>query len=552
MKIRKAAVSAVLAFIFAAFTLTAAACTGSSGSADGSDSIHSSDSADGSDGADSGEEEIVLRLVRDEYEVAVGESADIEIELTQGGQALPTDGVRYASSDEEVMTAEGGKITGVAEGDAVLTVTYGSLEETASVRVYEHEIFVRLDCAAYDLLLDEASLGSAVVDAAAFEDGAEISGAEISYSVADPDIAEIAADGTLTARAHGTTTLSATYRDVTETAVVRVWANATQDQVESFDEAYVNRFGRQYITNMGLHVDQVASGIELSFYGTELTAEIYATAGIYVRVFVDGDEEWVFTFLKPGTDTYPVAQGLEEGIHTVRILKSSEIYDGTLIFRSFSSEQFLRTQEKSSLKIEFVGDSITTGYGVLAHGGGRTVENSDATKSYAYLAAQALGADFSCVAVQGICVKAYHWQRNINMTEIYDYISPLTKDPYDFSADADTDVIVLNLGTNEGSYINAGHADYASAFPQDYADFVRVLRERHPDAYIVCTYGMMGQNSLVDQGIRQAVQSMQDDKIIYLSSPVQDTSGANGHPDRTAQERFSDVLVMYIEELLGL
>lgn len=291
MKIRKAAVSAVLAFIFAAFTLTAAACTGGSGSADGSDSIYSSDSADNSDGADSSEEEIVLRLVRDEYEVAVGESAEIEIELTQGGQALPTDGVRYASSDEEVMTAEDGKITGVAEGDAVLTVTYGSLEETASVRVYEHEISVRLDSAAYDLLLDEASLGSAVVDAAAFEDGAEISDAEIFYSVADPDIAEIAADGTLTARAHGTTTLSATCRDVTETAVVRVWADATQDQVESFDEAYVNRFGRQYITNMGLHVDQVASGIELSFYGTELTAEIYATAGIYVRVFVDGDEE---------------------------------------------------------------------------------------------------------------------------------------------------------------------------------------------------------------------------------------------------------------------
>ena len=526
MKIWKKTISLVLAFICTAFVLATAACT------------------------DNGE--ITFRLLRDTYELEAGESADIEMELTQNGEALPTDAVRYASSDESIMTAENGKITGIAEGDAVLTVTYGSLERTASVHVFERDISIQMDRASYDLLFDEASLDSAAVRATVSENGAEISDAQISYSVADPSIAEIADDGTLTAKAHGTTTLSATYHNVTKTAAVRVWANATQEQIDSFDEEYVNRFGRQYITDEGLHVDQVASGIELSFYGTELRAEIHSTAIIYVRIFIDGDEEGVFTRMNRGTTTYTLAEGLAEGIHTVRILKSSEIYDGQLVFRSFSSAQFLRAQEKSSLKIEFIGDSITTGYGAIEQGGDRSVANSDATKSYAYFAAQALGADFSCIAVQGICVKAYHWQPSINMAEIYDYISPITKEPYDFSADADMDVIVLNLGTNDGSYIDSGHAEYANAFPQDYADFVSVLRDRHPDAYILCTYGLMGKRSQIDQGIRQAVQGMQDDKILYISSPVQDTSGASGHPYRTAQERFADVIVMYVEELLEL
>lgn len=531
MKILRKALSLALIFICTACVLITTACSENS--------------------------DISFLLLRTAYELEVGESADVEIELTQNGESLPTDDVRYASSNENIMTAENGKIIGIAEGDAVLTVTYGSMERTASVHVFERktpnkDISIHTDRSSYDLLLDEPALDSTVVRTTVFENGIEIPDAQISYSVADPSIAEIAADGTLTAKAHGTTTLSSTHQNVTETAVVRIYASATQEQINSFDETYVNRFGRQYITNEGLHVDQVASGIELTFYGTKLTAKINSTAIIYARVFIDGDEEGTFIRMDRGTETYTLAEDLQAGIHTVRILKSSEIHDGQLVFCSFSSAQFLRAQEKSSLKIEFIGDSITTGYGTIAQGGDRTISNSDATKSYAYFAAKALDADFSCIAAQGVCVKAHQW-RDYNMADdIYGYISPITKEEYDFSADADMDVVVLNLGTNDGSYITDSDASYASKFPQDYADFLNSLRDKHPNAYILCTYGLMGKNSQIDSGIRQAVQTLQDDKILYIPSTVQDNSGASGHPYYTAQERFADTIVMYVKTLLDL
>ena len=114
------------------------------------------------------------------------------------------------------------------------------------------------------------------------------------------------------------------------------------------------------------------------------------------------------------------------------------------------------------------------------------------------------------------------------------------------------DVVVLNLGTNDGSYITDSDASYASKFPQDYADFLNTLRDKHPNAYILCTYGLMGKNSQIDSGIRQAVQTLQDDKILYIPSTVQDNSGASGHPYYTAQERFADTIVMYVKTLLDL
>ena len=76
MKIWKKTISLVLAFICTAFVLTTAACTDN--------------------------REITFRLLRDTYELEAGESADIEMELTQNGEALPTDAVRYASSDESI------------------------------------------------------------------------------------------------------------------------------------------------------------------------------------------------------------------------------------------------------------------------------------------------------------------------------------------------------------------------------------------------------------------------------------------------------------------
>ena len=399
----------------------------------------------------------------------------------------------------------------------------------------------------YSLLLDDDSLSSLALGATAYTDGKADTGARIGFSTADASVAEVSADGILTAKAHGKTTVTASYQGASATAEVLVYGSATKRQVNSFDEEYIRRFGRQYITNNGLNADHVASGVEVTFYGTQLTAEIFASAAIYVTVFIDGGEG-AFTQLSAGWSTNTLAADLEQGIHTVRVLKSSEIYDGQLVFSSFDAEQFLKPQKAPQLKIEFVGDSLTTGYGALGNSGdSRTVQNSDACSSFAYLTAQELGADHSCVAIQGICVKAYHWQTSRNMTEMYTYVSPMNTQPYEY--EQDIDVIVLNLGTNDASYITTKDASYARQFPADYKDFLSLLRSKHEDAYIVCTYGMMGANTHIVNGISQAIEQLGDEKIVYFPSPVENRSGANGHPNKAAHVEMAEELSRFIRTL---
>ncbi|MFR5051646.1 MAG: hypothetical protein ACLTCP_10230 [Ruminococcus bicirculans (ex Wegman et al. 2014)] len=63
--------------------------------------------------------------------------------------------------------------------------------------------------------------------------------------------------------------------------------------------------------------------------------------------------------------------------------------------------------------------------------------------------------------------------------------------PWDFSKYI-PQIIVINLGTNDDSYCR-DHKDRQAVFSKLYADFLAVVREKNPQAYILCTVGIMGE-----------------------------------------------------------
>ena len=384
------------------------------------------------------------------------------------------------------------------------------------------------------------------IDASVYDDGKLMENAEVVYEVENPTVAEVLQDGTIVAKGVGLTEVKVRYNKVSVTAEVRVVDKTSAEQVNTFDETYVNVYGRTYQKDGKLCLDHVASGIEVAIDGTALTADIEASANVYLCVYVDGADTYERIQLSAGRKTYTLASGLEQGFHTIRLVKSSEIYDGQIRLISLSSEGFYTAPEKSNFRIEFVGDSITAGYGALGKTGAqRTVENSDACSSYAYYTAQKLGVDYSTVAIQGICVKANMWIQDC-MNDVYKITSPLNPTAYDFADQAD--VVVVNLGTNDAGYITSKDFDYSEQFPQDYLTLLQYIREKNPDAHIICLYGFMGKQTSVDRGIQQAVEAFNDEKTIYLTSGfIQNGFGANGHPSQEAQQEWGDILAEYIE-----
>lgn len=379
-----------------------------------------------------------------------------------------------------------------------------------------------------------------------YDNGAAVSNAEIIYESSNPDVAEVAADGTIVAKGVGLAEIKVIYNRASAIAEVRVIGKTTAEEVNTFDEAYINTYGRAYEKDGKLCLDHVASGIDVAIDGESLTAEIEATANVYLCVYVDGEDEYQRLLITSGKKTYTLASGLQSGFHTIRLAKSSEIYDGQIRLVSLTSEGFYTAPEKSTFRVEFIGDSITAGYGVLGEtGAARSVQNSDACSSYAYYAAMALNVDYSMVAIQGICVKANMWLDNC-MSDVYPLVSPLNPVAYDFAEAAD--VVVLNLGTNDASYITSKDFDYSEQFPEDYLNLLQFIRQKNPDAYIICLYGFMGKQSSVDNGIKSALEQFDDEKAVYLTSGfIQNNFGANGHPAQSAQETWGDILAEYIQ-----
>lgn len=413
--------------------------------------------------------------------------------------------------------------------------------------------------AEYFLLAGDEEAGRVTLSPVVKAGKTVLDNAVCAYSVEDDGIASVDEAGVVTAAAYGTTTVTATYtaesgKTAYAKAAVKVFTAATAEEVNSFDEKYVNLYGRMDNSEGVVNIDNCGSGIEVAFYGTELKAKLTVTQPtngmkIFGHVFLDGEMQEFTPFVSG--ESVVLAEDLEEGVHVAALHKSSEINEGRIAVKQFYADRFLRIPEKSDFKMEFIGDSITCGYGDLLMGASgivRNSENSDACLSYAFLTGKQLNADFSIISYSGIGVKADRWGAGFDMTDLHTYTSLQTKTPYRY--DADMDVVVLNLGTNDASYIKDVQPSYRKQFPVDYKDFLTHLREIYPDAYIVCAYGMMGSFEAVDKGIKQAVEEMNDSKISYKKFTA-NTAGVNGHPYYTAHASYAKQLVAYIETLLA-
>lgn len=448
-----------------------------------------------------------------------------------------------------LLTSFGMVACGTFAGHSGADASVDGVDSADSNVEAEVQIKVILQRRQFRLFLNGSGSASQIV-AGVYENGVQIEDAMPTFTVEDPAVAEVATDGTITPKAVGKTNVTVSYNEESTQAEIVVVSEATSEQINSFDEAYINTYGRVYEKNGKLCLDYVGAGAGVAINGNSLTANIEVDTTLYLCVYVDGADEYERIELTPNKKEYTLATGLQRGFHTVRLVKSSEVYDGQIRLVSFSSEGFYTAPEKSDLRIEFIGDSITAGYGVLGGpGDGRTVKNSDACSSYAYHTAQALGADYSMIAIQGICVKANMWL-NEAMSDIYGYVSPLDRVEYGFTYDPD--VVVLNLGTNDGSYITGKDYTYHETFSEDYLAFLRYIREKNPNAYILCLYGMMGKQAHVDKGINKAIAEMQDDKVIRVDEFAPNNLGANGHPSASAQQGWGETLTEYIKDLLDI
>jgi lysophospholipase L1-like esterase len=250
--------------------------------------------------------------------------------------------------------------------------------------------------------------------------------------------------------------------------------------------AGVRWFGRVDLTNEARpRFAWSGTGFVARFQGAGLRVALAGSRALLFKTVVDGVPQPPFT-TAVGQASYDLAANLPAGLHTVELYKQSEgaLGEADLADITVTGGLLLDPPPPAPRRIEVVGDSISCGYGALG-----TLADSDcyATEShwhsYGAVAARALGAELSTVAVAGHGLYRNYDGTTANaLPQLYG--RTITNDPSStWSFAFQPDAVVINLGTND---INGGKGDPGAPFYAAYLDFLETVRGRYPAALIIC------------------------------------------------------------------
>jgi lysophospholipase L1-like esterase len=254
--------------------------------------------------------------------------------------------------------------------------------------------------------------------------------------------------------------------------------------------------------------------------------------------------------LGSGEHVYPLANGLGSGEHEVELVKRVEHNHGQGVLQVRGVRVSLGAQLlpvlRSPRRLEFIGDSITCGYGNELStsdpsNNHYTTRNSNARLSYAALAAKALDAEAVLVAASGRGVSR-NWSGDPGMLigEFHRRIFPDgVAGPWWDPARYQPHAVVLNAGTNDFS---PGGVERA-VFRNSYLALLEHVRQVYPQSKILVLLGPMlndqfppGESALT--AIREDLARVLDERrragekeLEFLELPTQQSPfGEDWHP----------------------
>jgi lysophospholipase L1-like esterase len=301
-------------------------------------------------------------------------------------------------------------------------------------------------------------------------------------------------------------------------------------RADRFGES-ITVFGRTlFDRNEGIiFFNWTGAGFELTFRGTKVEAvldgrtDFYPTEGEnvpWLAVFLDGARLPARIFdVQDGARAYTLFESPAPETHTVRVVKRSENTKGRVGIKSLSvAGDILQPKAPARRpRLEFVGDSITCGFGNETDETGMfktALENG--FKAYGAVAAELLDAEYHSICISGIPLcNSYNENFSIRLPDFSDFRPP-RRAMEDYYAYTDRfqqeasgltsgfeewdfkkfrpDAIIVNLGTNDAFRCKASGNDPEEErhFEKRYREFLYLLRRLNgPGPVIGCTLGSM-------------------------------------------------------------
>ena len=315
--------------------------------------------------------------------------------------------------------------------------------------------------------------------------------------------------------------------------------------------------------------------IRAAFEGTSLRMMAKPNSG-YFMAQIDKAEPFKVAFRGERDSLVTLATALVDGVHTVKLMYAIEGYEFFPEFWGFVLDEGKKLVDAPALpsrKIEFIGNSITCGYG---NEGLKKEEHFDyATEnhyySYASITARNLNAQHWVVARSGIgAYRNYNGPKTgnpeSNMLAQYEHIGYALKpelrkeatflsEKWDFNR-YQPDVVCINLGTNDLSTSNYD----VKLLKQNYHKLLKTVRQHNPNAKIVFLTGTMLYNKEMElqrQILNEVAAEAKKagDKEIYRfdMAPISGDEwyGNDWHPNVYMDEKMAGELTAYLRSLMN-
>lgn len=338
------------------------------------------------------------------------------------------------------------------------------------------------------------------------------------------------------------------------------------------------------------------SGIELNVKASELWVKLEAAYDVYEpwiaitvngvlvsRQMVTAGEHWICVF-----------RGMNgEVTKNIRIFKETQALNedpnSRLQIHGLKCDGEFMPVEDRSYKIEFIGDSITSGEGAVG-----SKEEDDwimmwfsSVENYTYMVAKELNADYRVISQSGWGVyTSYDNNPNKNIPSHYEKICSTIEGETNKALGGykdnnfnawQPDVIVINLGTNdEGAFYNPMWKDELTGrihkqrlnedgtfdtedlknFEDAVSNFLIKLRKYNPKAHLIWAYGMLGDGMMpaIKRGVAAYKKQSKDENVsvVLLPNTTDETVGARLHPGILAHKEAANVLIEHIKNILRI
>jgi lysophospholipase L1-like esterase len=283
----------------------------------------------------------------------------------------------------------------------------------------------------------------------------------------------------------------------------------------------------------------------------------------YISVAVDGHYQKRIKVSKE-IKRYVIAENLTYAVHNITVCKATESFLGYIELQGIQCRSLLKTKIIPKRKIEFIGNSITSGAELdtteFPCDSGQWHDRHNAYLAYGPIVARSLKAQWVLSSISGMGLTRNWNNEGPAVPAFYDnlYLNADSTKPW--TTDYSPNLVTICLGTNDNS---AGDGSYdrmpidSATFVNAYIRFVKHLRTRYPNATICLINGPVfgGVDRDKFRGFLEATviavkDTTGDEKLFSFTYQNVYGKGCTGHPSMEEHELMAEELRPFLKKIM--